>query len=624
MALGSTQRFGVPMGYGGPHAAYYRDAERPISGRCPAVWSASASTAAAASAYRLALQTREQHIRREKATSNICTAQVLLAVMASCMASIMAPAACGRSPCASQHMAATLARGLRDRGWNGCRRTYFDTITIDVRRPAGRDHRTRAAARASICGVSAPAINRRAESASVSMKPRRRDIVESVLGRLRRQAGGHSSNGASFAPISCHTRECHSAGAAPHHGVHTHSVFVEHRTETEMLRYLRRLADRDLALDRTMIPLGSCTMKLNATAEMMPLTWPEFADVHPFAPREQAQGYARDDRRSRGEAGRDLRLRRRVAAAELRRARRICRAAGDPRLPSRSAASARRTICLIPTLGARHQSGVGAHGRHAGRGRWPATRRATSTSPTCAPRRNNTPRELAAIMITYPSTHGVFEERDPRYLRHRSRARRTGLYGRRQPQCPGRAGAARRLSAPMSRHLNLHKTFCIPHGGGGPGVGPMAVKAHLAPYLPAQPDRRPASARQVGAVSAAPYGSASILPIAWAYIAADGRRRPHAATKVAMLNANYIARRLGPHYPVLYTRQATDASRTNASSTCGRSRTRTGITRRRYCQAPDRLRFPCADHELPGARHTDGRADRNRNRKRNSTVSAMP
>ena len=316
-----------------------------------------------------------------------------------------------------------------------------------------------------------------------------------------------------------------------------------------MLRYMRRLSDRDLALDRTMIPLGSCTMKLNATAEMIPITWPEFSALHPFAPAEQAEGYRDLFEDLERAALRHHRLRCGVAAAEFRGAGRICRAARDPRLSPQPRRSASQHL-PHPDVGARHQSGLGPHGRHGGGGRRLRRSAATSIVDDLRAKAERHARSLAAIMITYPSTHGVFEPRIREICdivhRHGGQVYLDGANMNAQVGLcrPGDFGAD-------VSHLNLHKTFCIPHGGGGPGMGPIGVKAHLAPFLPGHP-ALDGGAAQVGPVAAAPYGSASILPISYAYIlmmGADGLRR---ATEIAILAANYVASRLDPHFPVLY------------------------------------------------------------------------
>ena len=549
IAVGSVQRFGVPMGFGGPHAAYIATKvvyQRALPGRLVGV----SIDSRGRSAYRLTLQTREQHIRREKATSNICTAQVLLAVIAS-MYSVY-HGADGLRQIASRvaHLAATLARGLQDRGWNVLTTHYFDTITIDV-----GDRQDAIIARAVQRGI-----NLRRVLANDRSPPRigisvdettTPDIIESVWAIFGTRDPSCDGGGGLLASISRQASSAIPVALRRTTEFMTHPVFVEHRSETEMLRYLRRLADRDLALDRTMIPLGSCTMKLNATAEMMPLTWPAFSDIHPFAPSDQVQGYSEmiDDLKAKliaisgydavslqpnsgaqGEYAGLLTIR----AYHLQR--------GDDQ----------RVICLIPTS---------AHGTN------PASAHMAGmdvVAVACDANGNvdltdlrakaeKHAKHLAAIMITYPSTYGVFEPAirsiceivhangGQVYLDGANLNAQVGLAR------PGDYGAD-------VGHFNLHKTFCIPHGGGGPGMGPIGVKAHLAPYLPSHPHNSDKPS-PVGPVSAAPYGSASILTIAWAYMLLMGGEGLTQATGVAILNANYIIGRLDGHYPLLFRGQ---------------------------------------------------------------------
>jgi glycine dehydrogenase len=546
IAVGSTQRFGVPMGFGGPHAAYLASKaayQRALPGRLVGV----SIDSRGRSAYRLTLQTREQHIRREKATSNICTAQVLLAVIASMYG--VYHGADGLRQIASRiaHTAATLARGLQDRGWTVLTTHYFDTITIDV-----GDRQGAIIERAMQRGIN---LRRLAANGQLSSRigisvdeTTTSDVVESVWAAFGAKDMSRTGEGGSFASIASQVANAIPAALRRTTEFMTHPVFGEHRSEAEMLRYLRRLADRDLALDRTMIPLGSCTMKLNATAEMMPLTWPGFSDVHPLAPNDQVQGYAEMisdfEVKLIAISGYDaVSLQPNSGAqgeyAGLLAIRAYHRQRGD----------VQRTICLIPTS-AHGTNPASAH--MAGMDVVPVGCDANG-NVDLADLRGKVEKHadrLAAIMITYPSTHGVFEAaiRSICDLVH-ANGGQVYLDG---ANLNAQVGLARPgdYGGDVS-HFNLHKTFCIPHGGGGPGMGPIGVKAHLAPYLPSHPhfSDRPSP---VGPVSAAPYGSASILTIAWAYMLLMGGEGLTEATRVAILNANYIAGRLEGQYPLLF------------------------------------------------------------------------
>ncbi len=537
VVVGSSQRFGVPMAFGGPHAGYFatRDAnKRTMPGRLVGV----SKDAAGRSALRLALQTREQHIRREKATSNICTAQVLLAVIAGLYATYHGPDGLRVIAQRVHRLTAILAAGLRAGGVEVVNEHFFDTLTV---RTPGRASEIAAAARAD-------QINLRvddAETLGIALdETTSRETIERVWRAFGITASVDELDGGEV-PAGI------PAALARQSEVLTHPVFHRYHSETEMLRYLRRLADRDLALDRTMIPLGSCTMKLNATAEMIPITWPEFADIHPFAPLEQARGYV-------------------GLFEDLERA--LCEITGydavslQPNAGSQgefagllairkyheSRGEAGRDVCLIP---------ASAHGTNAASAAMAGLRVVVVACDDdgnvdfddLKAKANEHADRLSALMVTYPSTHGVFETRigDVCAVVHEcggqvylDGANLNALVGVAQPGAFG---------ADVS-HLNLHKTFCIPHGGGGPGVGPIGVRAHLAPFLPnhgLQPAAGPATG--LGAISAAPWGSAGILPISWAYIVMMGGAGLLAATQVAILNANYVARRLREHYPVLYT-----------------------------------------------------------------------
>ena len=535
IVVGNTQRFGVPFGFGGPHAAFMacRDAyKRSMPGRLIGV----TVDAAGNPAYRLTLQTREQHIRREKATSNICTAQVLLAVMASMYAVYHGPEGLTRIASRVARLTAILAEGLRALGHATVHASAFDTLCVDA-------------------GGDSEAILARAKQARINLRVRGNGSLCISLDETTTRAdvealwGVFAKPGATLPAI-----DALDAGApslipealrrtSP---FLTHPVFNTHHSEHELLRYMRALADKDLAMDRTMIPLGSCTMKLNATAEMIPVTWPEFGNLHPLAPADQAQGYKElidgleamlvectgyDSVSLQPNSG---------AQGEYAGLLAI-------RAYHRSRGEARRDICLIPES---------AHGTN------PASAQMCGMQVvvTKCDSNGNVDVEdirraaekysdrLAAIMMTYPSTHGVFEEDVVEICNiihqhggqvYTDGANMNALVGVAKP---GKWGSD-------VSHLNLHKTFCIPHGGGGPGVGPCAVKSHLAPFLP----RTYGADGDVGMVSAASFGSASILPISWMYITLMGSAGLRKATQVALLNANYVAKRLAPHYETLYT-----------------------------------------------------------------------
>jgi glycine dehydrogenase len=556
VAAGTSQRFGVPLGYGGPHAGYLAvrpGLERTLPGRLVGV----SRDADGAPAYRLALQTREQHIRREKATSNICTAQVLLAVMAAMYAVYHGPAGLRRIAERTAGRAASLATALRAGGVEVVHGAFFDTVLARV---PGRAGDVVDAARAQ--GV----LLRRVDDDHVGVAcdetttPEILDRVAKAFGVVAPSDDGPGPAGASpeggLGAARPGGRDAPAGHAVPAgllraSGYLTHPVFSAHRSETSMLRYLRRLADADYALDRGMIPLGSCTMKLNGTTEMEPVTWPGFAGLHPFAPVEHAAGTRALIAELAGWlaeiTGYDAVSLQPNAGSQGELAGLLA-----IRAYHRSRGEAGRDVCLIPSS---------AHGTNAASAVMAGLR---VIVVRCDDAGNvdldelralvaaHGPR-LAAVMITYPSTHGVFEEsvaelcgivHDAGGQVYVDGANLNALVGLSRP---GRFGAD-------VSHLNLHKTFCIPHGGGGPGVGPVAVRAHLAPYLPNHPlDVGAGPATGVGPVSAAPFGSAGILPIPWAYLrlmGADGLTR---ATQVAVLAANYVAARLRDHYPVAYT-----------------------------------------------------------------------
>ncbi len=534
VVVGSAQRFGVPMGFGGPHAGFMairEDAKRSLPGRLVGV----SKDAHGRPAYRLALQTREQHIRREKATSNICTAQVLLANVAAAYAVYHGPEGLIDIAERVHRLTGALAGAVKSAGLES-NETFFDTLTI--RAPGRAEEIVDDACRQ---GINLRRIDQHRIGVSFD-ETSTIDELETLVGVF----------GAQLEPqVALDRAEAGIPAALRRSGDFlTHPVFHQYRSETEMLRYLRWLADRDIALDRAMIPLGSCTMKLNATTEMIPISWPEFANLHPFVPLDQAQGYLELFQGLEH----DLAVMTGYDAVSL-----------QPNAGSQgeyagllairgfhaSRGEAYRDVCLIP---------ASAHGTNPASASMAGLRVVLVATDDegnidvedLRARAAENADHLAAIMITYPSTHGVFEAaiREVCDIVH-EHGGQVYLDGANLNAMLGvaRPGA---FGADVS-HVNLHKTFTIPHGGGGPGVGPIGVRAHLAPFLPNHPLADEAGpATGVGAVSAAPWGSASILPISWAYnrmMGAPGLRR---ATEVAILSANYIAARLAEHYPVLY------------------------------------------------------------------------
>ena len=537
IAVGSAQRFGVPMGFGGPHAAFMAtktEYARKMPGRIVGV----SKDAHGNPAFRLAIQTREQHIKREKATSNICTAQVLLAIMAGMYAVYHGPDGLRRIARRVHALARALAAGLQRLNHDTGADAFFDTLRV---RPNGLT------AESVIESARSRGYNLRDfGDGSVGISLDEATTREDVQALVESFAGGSTFrlNVDELAEAELNRKSVVGNRKSP---FLAHPVFNTHHSETELLRYIHKLQSRDLSLTHSMIPLGSCTMKLNATSEMLPVTWPEFSRLHPFAPAAQTKGYRRlfDDLEawlaeitgfaavslqpnagSQGEYAGLLTIR---AYHESR---------GD----------SGRHVCLIP---------VSAHGTNPSS----AVIAGMKVVPVaCDPRGNveladlkakaeQHRDKLACLMITYPSTHGVFEEDVQEICRvvheHGGQVYMDGANMNAQVGLcrPGDIGAD-------VCHLNLHKTFCIPHGGGGPGMGPIAVAQHLAPFLPAHPLEAQETGR--GAVSAAPWGSASILPISWVYIALMGAEGLTRATQVAILNANYMAKRLGPHYPILF------------------------------------------------------------------------
>ena len=554
VAVGSAQRFGVPMAFGGPHAGFMSvraGLERSLPGRLVGV----SVDADGQPAYRLALQTREQHIRREKATSNICTAQVLLANIASMYAVYHGPAGLTRIASRVHEHATVLASALREAGASVHAGAFFDTVRWSV---PGAANAVVAAARNH--GINIRKVDDDTVSATAD-EITERSHVQALL-----QSYALVNPAAGDLDLAGLYDRAHATELAIPEGLRrttpflSHPVFNRHHSETAMMRYLRTLADRDIALDRSMIPLGSCTMKLNAATEMEPITWPEFAGIHPFAPLDQAAGYLEMIRELESWlaeiTGYD-------AVSLQPNAGSQGEFAGLMAIHAYHAANgqSQRDVCLIPSS---------AHGTNAASAVMAGMRVVVVACDEMGNvdvddlRRKIAEHadSLAALMITYPSTHGVFEEavteicamvHDAGGQVYVDGANLNALVGLARP---GRFGAD-------VSHLNLHKTFAIPHGGGGPGVGPTAVRAHLAPYLPSHPLRPEAGPAGrghadggVGPVSGAPWGSAGILPIPWTYIAmmgADGLKR---ATGVAIVSANYIAKRLADHFPVLYTGNA--------------------------------------------------------------------
>ncbi|MEO5970574.1 MAG: aminomethyl-transferring glycine dehydrogenase [Bdellovibrionia bacterium] len=542
IAVGTSQRFGVPLGYGGPHAAFFAtrdDLKRQIPGRIVGV----SRDRHGKPAIRLALQTREQHIRRDRATSNICTAQALLAIISSMYAVYHGPEGILRIAEKIHRLACILRRGLKELGFEVGDHYFFDTLRIKV----GETSLKKIVAQAKTLKMNLRVLNSDTLCVSLDETTTPKDLSDLVLAF----AAGSGTKVSQFVP-GLPELELGLLRNSTHHRIApflTHPVFNVHRSETEMLRYIFKLQGKDLSLTTSMIPLGSCTMKLNATSEMLPVTWPEFGKIHPFAPLEQVQGYqillkqlehmleeitgfsAVSLQPNAGSQGEYAGL---LVIKEYHESR----------------GEAHRNICLIPKS---------AHGTN------PASAAMAGMKVivvSCDDMGNVDLDDLrakidlhkvnlSAFMITYPSTHGVFEETIQEvcsmihqaggqvYMDGANMNAQIGLCR------PGDFG-------PDVCHLNLHKTFCIPHGGGGPGMGPIGVAKHLAKFLPGHPVVKTGGEAGIGAIAAAPWGSASILPISWMYISMMGGDGLKQATQVAILNANYIARRLGEHYPVLY------------------------------------------------------------------------
>lgn len=537
IVVGNSQRFGVPLGYGGPHAAFMATADkhkRSMPGRLIGV----SVDDAGDPALRMALQTREQHIRREKATSNVCTAQALLAVMASFYAVFHGPEGLKRIAQRVNRHTSLLAKALKTLGYTVHNTHFFDTLSIDTGDQTAALHQA-----ARTAGFNLREIDNTTLGLSLDESISRDDLTQLIALFAQGQTVDIDLDAAVASTLPPDLQRSSD--------YLSHPVFHRYRSETEIMRYMRRLADKDLALDRAMIPLGSCTMKLNAATEMMPITWASFSQLHPFVPLDQAQGYQ-------------------TLIQELEEMLCICtgydKISLQPNAGSQgeyagllaiqgyhaSRDEAQRTVCLIPSS---------AHGTNPASAVMVGLKVVIVNCDThgnidmadLQAKCEQHSAELSSIMITYPSTHGVFEEQVREvcamvhehggqvYIDGANMNAQVGLCA------PGHFGGD-------VSHLNLHKTFCIPHGGGGPGVGPIGVLSHLAPFLPGyaviEADDAPSV---IGPVSAAPWGSASILPITWSYISLMGTEGLTEATRCAILNANYMAQRLTPHYPVLYT-----------------------------------------------------------------------
>ncbi len=540
VVVGNSQRFGVPMGFGGPHAAFFatRDSyKRSAPGRIIGV----SVDRRGNQALRMAMQTREQHIRREKATSNICTAQALLAVMVAFYAMYHGPEGMRRIAERIHRMTGILASALSAAGFEPENSHYFDTLTFAV-----DDQQSAIVERAQAARLNLRVIGNDKLGVSLDETTTRQDLT--VLCRV---FGVSDADDEELEALD--TRLTSTIPESLVRGVDylQHPIFSQYHSETEMLRYMRRLEDKDITLNRAMIPLGSCTMKLNATVEMIAVTWPEFADMHPFAPMDQAQGYAQLleelEHMLRECTGYDAISMQPNAGSQGEYAgllviKRYHESRGDRQ----------RDVCLIPSS---------AHGTNPASAALAGMKVVivacdSNGNVDMADLKEKAERhteDLACIMVTYPSTHGVFEDTIVELceLVH-AHSGQVYLDGANLNALVGLAGPGK-FGADVS-HLNLHKTFCIPHGGGGPGMGPIGVGAHLAPFLPNHPLRQIGDlSAENGVVSSAPFGSASILPISWAYIALMGVDGLKLATETAILNANYAAHRLKDHFPILYT-----------------------------------------------------------------------
>jgi len=543
IALGNSQRFGVPLGYGGPHAAFFAckdEHKRRIPGRIVGV----SKDAHGKPAYRLALQTREQHIRREKATSNICTAQALLANMAAMYAVYHGPDGLKAIAQRIHNLTAVLAEGIKQAGHSIENPVYFDTLSVKV------DDASTIVNKAVSLGINLRKLDNKTVALTLDETVSKNDIND-LLSVFAKDGALDADKIAQSISLET-TPASFPSNLQRQSKFLQHPIFNTHHSETELLRYIHHLQSKDLSLVHSMIPLGSCTMKLNATTEMIPITWPEFANIHPFAPVDQAEGYSIMLKELEHDIAEitgfdDVSLQPNSGAqgeyAGLRAIRAYHHANGD----------LQRNVCLIP---------ISAHGTN------PASAAMAGMDVVIikCDNKGNLDMEdlkakaekhkdrLAAIMITYPSTFGVFEsgvaEACEVVHQHGGQVYMDGANLNAQIGLtkPGEIGAD-------VCHLNLHKTFCIPHGGGGPGMGPIACKSHLGPHLPGHPVIKVGGEQAIGPISAAPYGSAAILPISWAYIKMMGGNGLRQSTELALLNANYMASRLAPHYEILYTNE---------------------------------------------------------------------
>ena len=598
IAVGNSQRFGVPLGYGGPHAAFFAtkdEFKRHLPGRIIGV----SRDAEGNPALRMALQTREQHIRRDKATSNVCTAQVLLAVMASMYAVYHGPEGIRAIATRVHRRTVQLARGLRALGHQLEHEHFFDTICVLVGAARQRQIMDEAASRR----INLRALGRERIVVALDETVRERDVSEVVACF----AAAQQTIPALVDERSITARSVIPERLARNSEYLTHPVFARHRSETEMLRYMRGLEAKDLSLTAAMIPLGSCTMKLNATTEMLPVI---VAEVR--------RGSIRSRRARRRRAISSCSTGSRPSCARSRASRRCrCSRTRARRASTRGCSRSRRITASrgddasrrVPHSDerARDESGERGDGGDARGGRRVGCARQHRRRRSAREGRRATPANLAALMVTYPSTHGVFEgsireiceivhaHGGQVYMDGANMNAQVGLCS------PGDIGAD-------VCHLNLHKTFCIPHGGGGPGMGPIGVAAHLAPFLPDHPLVPLGHARAEGTVSAAPWGSASILPISWIYIELMGAEGLTYATKIAILSANYIAKRLSGEYELLYSGAHGLVAHECILDTRPFKQS-AGVDVEDIAKRSDRLRLPSADGLVPGAGHADGRAD---------------
>ncbi len=598
VVVGNSQRFGVPLGYGGPHAAFFATREsfvRQVPGRIIGV----SVDSSGRTAYRMALQTREQHIRREKATSNICTAQALLANMAAMYAVYHGPKGLKAIASHVRRHTATLAAILTRLGYRQLNAVYFDTLRVDLSMVPGVERRM-IEEDALDSGLNFRYVDDRTVTISLDETVRDSDLT-AIAGVFARVAGKPAPE---VPRIDAPALPSALARTSP---FLQHPVFNKHHSETEMMRYIRSLERKDIGLDTSMIPLGSCTMKLNAAAEMIPVTQPGFSRIHPFAPVKQAAGYAE------------------VFAGLEKALAEITGFAGVSLQPNSGAQGELAGLLVIrawhQSRGQGHRNVVlipaSAHGTNPASAVMAGMKVVVTASDAkgyidiadLKKKADEHANDLAALMVTYPSTHGVYEEgiREICEIVH-SHGGQVYMDGANMNAQVGLTSPA--LIGADVCHLNLHKTFAIPHGGGGPGMGPIGVAAHLVPFLPGHPLAAVGGDQAIPAVSGAPWGSASILLISYGYIRMLGAEGLTNATRYAILNANYIKSRLERHYPVLYTNTRGRVAHEMIFDL--RAFKTRGHRRDRRREAPDGLRLPRADGVVPGGRHVDGRADRKR------------